>query len=66
MKILRNGKRHDALKLDHRLLYYNMAHVVGSVDLDAMVLAIPTANRYSGRPERKADCRVAFSYYKYN
>ena len=48
MKILRNGKRHDALKLDHRLLYYNMAHVVGSVDLDAMVLAIPTLAELTG------------------
>ena len=51
----------DALKLDHRLLYYNMEHVVGLVVMNAMVHT-GRANRYSGRPEQKADCRVLFTY----
>ena len=36
-KTLRNDKLYDALKLDHRLLYCNMAYVVGSVFMDAML-----------------------------
>ena len=51
----------DALKLDYRLLYDNMEHVVGSVVMNAMVHA-GRADRYSRRPKQKAECRVVFSY----
>ena len=59
-KTLGNGKWHNALKLDYKLLYDNMVHVVGLEVVNAMVHA-GRADRCSRRPKQKAECRVMFS-----